>query len=174
VPFGDLGPYLGEEIRKEAEKRGFQIFDSSEGIRATVIGASQYTVQLSGETIHVPEAAKLPVRNLRVFTVHVDWEYPIAACSAMAVIKALDERDAEVRGAPFALAFSSPPFIGYGTVQELARGIDQALASLAEEDSRTLWCLNRTWAGSSAAYFQRNGTFPALTRSIYPNWTLLM
>jgi ethanolamine utilization protein EutA len=132
--FGDLGPYLGEEIRKEAEKRGFQIFDSSEGIRATVIGASQYTVQLSGETIHVPEAAKLPVRNLRVFTVHVDWEYPIAACSAMAVIKALDERDAEVRGAPFALAFSSPPFIGYGTVQELARGIDQALASLAEED----------------------------------------
>jgi ethanolamine utilization protein EutA len=132
--FGDLGPYLGEEIRKEAEKRGFQIFDSSEGIRATVIGASQYTVQLSGETIHVPEAAKLPVRNLRVFTVHVDWESPVAARSAMAVTKALGERDPEVRGAPFALAFSSPPFIGYGTVQELARGIDQALASLAEED----------------------------------------
>ena len=132
--FGDLGPYLGEEIRKEAEKRGFQIFDSSEGIRATVIGASQYTVQLSGETIHVPEAANLPVRNLRVFMVHVDWESPVTVRSETAVKKALSERDPEVRGSPFVLAFSSPPFIGYGAVQELARGIDAALASLPVED----------------------------------------
>jgi ethanolamine utilization protein EutA len=132
--FGDLGHYLGEEIRKEAEKRGFQIFDSSEGIRATVIGASQYTVQLSGETIHVPEAANLPVRNLRVFVVHVDWKSPVTVRSETAVKKALSERDPEVRGSPFALAFSSPPFIGYGAVQELAKGIDAALASLPVED----------------------------------------
>ena len=132
--FGDLGPYLGEEIRKEAKKRGFKIFDSSEGIRATVIGASQYTVQLSGETIHVPEAANLPVRNLRVFMVHVDWESPVTVRSETAVKKVLSERDPEVRGSPFALAFSSPPFIGYGAVQELAKGIDAALASLPVED----------------------------------------
>jgi ethanolamine utilization protein EutA len=132
--FGDLGPYLGEEIRKEAKKRGFRIFDSGEGIRATVIGASQYTVQLSGETIHVPEAAKLPVRNLRVFIVHVDWESPVAARAENAIKKALRERDPEVRGVPFVVAFSSPPFFGYGAVQELARGIDDALAGLPAED----------------------------------------
>jgi ethanolamine utilization protein EutA len=132
--FGDLGPYLGEEIRKEANKRGFQILDSSEGIRATVIGASQYIVQLSGETIHVPEGAALPVKNLRVFKVYVDWETPVAVRSVAAVKKALGERDPEVRGLPFVLAFSSPPFIGYGAVQELARGIDEALASLSKED----------------------------------------
>ena len=132
--FGDLGPYLGEAIRREANIRGFQIFDASEGIRATVIGASQYTVQLSGETIHVPEAAKLPLRNLRVFVVHVDWEPPVAARSAIAIEKTLKERDPEVRGAPFALAFSTPPFIGYGAVQELASGIDGALQSLPVED----------------------------------------
>ncbi|HEY7321671.1 MAG TPA: ethanolamine ammonia-lyase reactivating factor EutA [Candidatus Binatia bacterium] len=132
--YGDLGPYLGAAIRKETVKRGFQIFDSSEGIRATVIGASQYTVQLSGETIHVPEAAQLPVRNLRVFVVHVDWESPVTARSETAVKKTLTERDQEVRGSPFALAFSSPPFMGYGAVQELARGIDAALANLPVED----------------------------------------
>jgi ethanolamine utilization protein EutA len=132
--YGDLGPYLGAAIRKEAGKRGFPIFDSSEGIRATVIGASQYTVQLSGETIYVPEAAKLPVRNLRVFVVHVDWESPVAARSETTVRKALTERDPEVRGSPFVLAFSSPPFMGYGAVQELAMGIDAALASLPVED----------------------------------------
>jgi ethanolamine utilization protein EutA len=131
--FGDLGPYLGEEIRREAKERGFRIFDSSEGIRATVIGASQYTVQLSGETIHVPEAAKLPVRNLRVFMVHVDWESPVAARAENVIKKVLSERDPEVCGTPFVLAFSSPPFYGYGAVQELARGIDDALASLPAE-----------------------------------------
>ncbi|HSF56610.1 MAG TPA: ethanolamine ammonia-lyase reactivating factor EutA [Candidatus Binatia bacterium] len=132
--FGDLGPYLGEEIRTVAKQRGFHIFDSSEGIRATVIGASQYTVQLSGETIHVPEAAKLPARNLRVFMVHVDWESPVAERAETAIKKALRERDPEVCGAPFVLAFSSPPFFGYGAVQELAIGIDGALASLPSED----------------------------------------
>ena len=132
--FGDLGPYLGEEIRNEAKRRGFRIFDASEGIRATVIGASQYTVQLSGETIHVPDGANLPIRNLRVFMVHVDWESPVAMRAETAVKKTLGERDPEVRGAPFVLAFSSPPFFGYGVVQELARGIDEAITSLPVAD----------------------------------------
>ncbi|MGZ8500822.1 MAG: ethanolamine ammonia-lyase reactivating factor EutA, partial [Candidatus Binatia bacterium] len=68
--FGDLGPFLGRAIRCEAEARGFDLLDAGEGIRATVIGASQYTVQLSGETIFVPDSLQLPVRNLRVFVVH--------------------------------------------------------------------------------------------------------
>ena len=132
--FGDLGPYLGREVRNEAERRGFTVIHSSDGIRATVIGASQYTVQLSGETIFVPEAVQLPVRNLRVFVVHVDWETPIAVRTVNAIKRTLKERDPEVCGSPFALAFSTAPFLGYGAAQEMAKGIDQALASLTFED----------------------------------------
>jgi ethanolamine utilization protein EutA len=132
--FGDLGPYLGREIRSEAVKRGFKILAAGEGIRATVIGASQYTVQLSGETIFVPQSLQLPVRNLRVFVVHANWEAPVAERTEAAIRKILAERDPEVRGAPFALAFSTPPFVGYGSVQDLARGIDAAFARLAADD----------------------------------------
>jgi len=132
--FGDLGPYLGREVRHEAERRGYAIVESEEGIRATVIGASQYTVQLSGETIFIPQAAKLPVRNLRVFVVGVDWEAPVAERTMNAVKRTLQGRDPEVCGSPFALAFSSPPFLGYGAAQELAKGIGQALASLDSGD----------------------------------------
>jgi ethanolamine utilization protein EutA len=132
--FGDLGPYLGREIRKQADVRGFNIFDAGEGIRATVIGASQYTVQLSGETIFIPESMSLPVRNLRVFVAQVDWDAPVADRVEAAVKKVLGERDAEVRNAPFVLAFSTPPFVGYGAVQDLAKGIDRALAVLPTED----------------------------------------
>jgi ethanolamine utilization protein EutA len=132
--FGDLGPYLGRAVRNEAGKNGFKLIESTEGIRATVIGASQYTVQLSGETIHVPAAAKLPARNLRVFVVGVDWEMPVAERTADAVRRALASRDPEVCGSPFVLAFSTPPFLGYGAAQELGKGIDEALSVLSPED----------------------------------------
>lgn len=132
--FGDLGPYLGGAVRHEAENRGFPILEATEGIRATVIGASQYTVQLSGETIFIPQSMTLPVRNLRVFVANVDWQAPVADRTAASVRKTLVERDEEVRGAPFVLAFSTPPFSGYGAVQEMARGIDQALEKLSLED----------------------------------------
>lgn len=132
--FGDLGPYLGREIRKQADVRGFHILDAGEGIRATVIGASQYTVQLSGETIFIPESMSLPVRNLRVFVAQVDWDAPVSDRAEAAVKKVLGERDPEVRDAPFVLAFSTPPFVGYGAVQELAKGIDRALGVLPPED----------------------------------------
>jgi ethanolamine utilization protein EutA len=132
--FGDLGPYLGRAIRAETEKRGFSILEAGEGIRATVIGASQYTVQLSGETIFVPKSMSLPVRNLRVFVVQADWQGAVTERVEKAVIRVLGERDAEVRGSPFALAFSTPPFVGYGAVQDMTKGIDQALAKLASDD----------------------------------------
>jgi ethanolamine utilization protein EutA (predicted chaperonin) len=76
----------------------------------------------------------LPVRNLRVFVIHVDWEPPVAERAAAAVSKTLRERDPEVRGSPFVLAFASPPFVGYGATQELAKGIDRALGELRPED----------------------------------------
>ena len=47
-----------------------------------------------------------------------------------AVAQTLSERDPEVRGSPFALAFSTPPFVGYGAVQDMAKGIDRAFAAL--------------------------------------------
>ena len=132
--FGDLGPYLGRAIRREAESRGFNILEAGEGIRATVIGASQYTVQLSGETIFIPESMNLPMRNLRVFVSSIDWEAPVAEKTEAALRKTLGERDLEVRSTPFALAFLTPPFSGYGAVQDMARGIDRALETLPAED----------------------------------------
>lgn len=132
--FGDLGRDLGREIKTQAVSRALAIIESTEGIRATVIGASQYTTQLSGETIHVSDSDSLPLRNLRVFVVRVDWESPVTERTEAALKKTLHQRDPEVRGSPFALAFSSPPFLGYGATEEMAKGIDRALAGLKLED----------------------------------------
>ena len=128
--FGDVGPRLGLEIKKAALANGFEILDSVEGLRATVIGASQYTIQMSGETIHLPMPSDLPLRNLRVVPVFLSWQPPIAERSRESTLKVLRSLDPEVHGDPFALAINCPEFIGYSSVQELAAGIRRALTSL--------------------------------------------
>src|SRR5919199_2425362 len=62
--FGDLGPLLAEAVRRRVECAGLPILPPAAGIRATVIGASQYTVQVSGSTIFVAPTKALPVRNV--------------------------------------------------------------------------------------------------------------
>src|SRR6185312_5997286 len=64
--FGDLGPLLAREIKKRVEGWGPTVVKSNEGIRATVIGASQYTMQVSGSTIFVHPMDSLPIRNVPV------------------------------------------------------------------------------------------------------------
>lgn len=132
--YGDLGPMLGREVRQQAESRGYLVLDSGEGIRATVIGASAYSMQLSGETIFIPDPTCLPLHNLRVYVVPVTWEAPIAEQSAAAVQVSLGRRDPEEIGSRFALAIISPPFHGYGAAQELAEGIRRAVLAQPPED----------------------------------------
>src|SRR5262249_51028888 len=64
--YGDLGVLLAQEIRARAERWGPRLERANEGIRATVIGASQYTTQVSGSTIYVSPLEALPLRNVPV------------------------------------------------------------------------------------------------------------
>jgi ethanolamine utilization protein EutA len=64
--FGDLGPWIGKAIRDRRQKWRVATGLPSERIRATVIGASQYTVQVSGNTIFLSDPHLLPLHNLPV------------------------------------------------------------------------------------------------------------
>jgi ethanolamine utilization protein EutA len=67
--FGDLGKRLGEAIRArlDAGALGWKLLEAGECIRATVLGASEYSVQLSGNTTFISEpGALLPRKNLQV------------------------------------------------------------------------------------------------------------
>lgn len=74
--FGDLGPYLGEAVREcIADGRlPWKVNQDSQGIRATVLGASEYSTQLSGNTGYISDSKSLlPRRNLQV--VHTPFEF---------------------------------------------------------------------------------------------------
>jgi ethanolamine utilization protein EutA len=67
--FGDMGRLLGLALRArlDAGALPWPLLPPGECIRATALGASEYSVQLSGNTIYISDAgALLPRRNLQV------------------------------------------------------------------------------------------------------------
>ena len=67
--FGDLGRRLGHAMRKrlDAGALPWPLLPAGECIRATALGASEYSVQLSGNTSTITDpGALLPRRNLQV------------------------------------------------------------------------------------------------------------
>jgi ethanolamine utilization protein EutA len=125
--FGDLGPYLGQRIRSLVEDHvGAPILPARERIRATVIGTCQFTLQVSGDTIHVGQSQELPLRNIPVTPLALEGEItPEVVRETLG--KALTRLDGLDRESPFALAIRLPPFRGYGIVEPLAQGICAAL-----------------------------------------------
>lgn len=73
--YGDIARPLAQAILRQMKARvRLQVVEPNERIRATVIGASQFTVQVSGKTIYLPDAHILPVRNVPV--VHLGLDLP--------------------------------------------------------------------------------------------------
>ena len=67
--FGDLGKLFGEalRLRLDAGALPWALLPAGECLRATVLGASEYSVQLSGNTTYVSNpGALLPRKNLQV------------------------------------------------------------------------------------------------------------
>lgn len=66
--FDDLGPQLARAVLERVQRWGPRIEQPEQGIRATVVGASQYTIQVSGSTIYVAPQSILPLKNIAVIT----------------------------------------------------------------------------------------------------------
>jgi ethanolamine utilization protein EutA len=73
--YGDIARLLATEIVSQLGSRlSIPVIEPAERIRATVIGASQFTVQVSGKTIYLSDPGALPVRNIPV--VHLGLTLP--------------------------------------------------------------------------------------------------
>jgi ethanolamine utilization protein EutA len=126
---GDLGNQLGRRVREAAEKMGKKIplKPADVRIRATVIGASQYTVQVSGNTIYLSHPDLLPLRNLQVITPEFEQIEPLQpAAVKAAVIKALQRFDIDGER-PVALALHWELGPSYPLIRNLAQGVADAM-----------------------------------------------
>ncbi len=72
--FGDLGAPLGRALQRQISNGALRcaLAPARECIRATVMGAAQHTVQVSGNTIYRTDENMLPQKNLQVLRPDVD------------------------------------------------------------------------------------------------------
>jgi ethanolamine utilization protein EutA len=146
--YGDLGPALAQAIAREIADAGLgsPVCDPGEGIRATVIGASQFSMQVSGNTILVSHPDRLPLRNLPVVAVEVpDSEILKAPAIADLVSAALIRCDrADGTATALALAWHGSP--SHERLAGVAHGIAAALpATLASGEPLVLLVDRDVW-----------------------------
>jgi ethanolamine utilization protein EutA len=127
--FGDLGSDLAHELAHNlAHRRDLPpVWDPGHGIRATVIGAAQFSVQISGNTISISRPDDLPLQNLPVIAFGFDSERIERNAVAAAVTTALKQADLEEGSGPVALAFPWQGDPSHARLHALADGICAAL-----------------------------------------------
>lgn len=132
--FGDLALPLAEYIQQACSGRRINVpvMDPGQGIRATVIGASQFSVQLSGKTIHLSDRVQLPVRNVPVVFPALELDRHFHAESVAAAVTAALARIDFPEGQAVALGVHWHGEPHYQRLRELAAGIAMALDSRAE------------------------------------------
>lgn len=130
--YGDLGRPLGRALRRrvDAGQLPFRLLPPGECIRATALGASEYSVQLSGNTSLISDPdAMLPRRNVRVvrpvYELGEDVDADAVADAIRSRLAALDgDQNIELA---LALAWSGLP--SHERVHAFARGVREGLAA---------------------------------------------
>jgi ethanolamine utilization protein EutA len=134
--FGDMGRRLGRALRRriDAGALPWPLLPAGECIRATALGASEYSVQLSGNTSTITDpGALLPRRNLQVLQPPYVCEEVIDPDTLAAAIRshfvAFDLKDGESEVA-LALRWQGAPSHEriFAFAQGIVRGMPQTVA----------------------------------------------
>lgn len=132
----DLGRELAAALSRHADELGLIRGTARERIRATVIGASQFSLQLSGNTIHLSGSIALPIHNVPVVAIDLtsspEWAPDRIRASIERRTAQLDLTDRED---PIGVALN---WIGeplYARLRALAEGIASAHLASARRDA---------------------------------------
>jgi len=130
--FGDMGPRLGRAIRARIAEGAFPwpVLPAGECIRATALGASEYSVQLSGNTSYISApGVLLPRRNLQVLQPSYELGEKVDADAIAKAIRnhitAFDITDSD-REIALAMRWTGMP--SYERLAAFAEGIKKGMA----------------------------------------------
>ncbi len=136
--FGDIAPALARAVKRRLQRDlgGRPLREAAHRIRATVIGASQFSVQVSGTTVDVGDQSLLPASNLPVLYPRIDLggEFTPADVS-QAIAGSARRMDVTGGHGQVALGFSWAGDPSYPRLRALAEGLlaGRSKAGLAEQ-----------------------------------------
>jgi ethanolamine utilization protein EutA len=135
--FGDIGILLGEETRKRICDLSIPVVEPAERIRATVIGESQYTLQVSGTTNLISDMTLLPIRNLPVVAPRFASSVLSVKQMKAEISRAVMMHDLDPGEDPFALAFSrsvinQPSYLQMKSLAEAVTSVEKKKVEVGE------------------------------------------
>jgi ethanolamine utilization protein EutA len=117
APVGDLGWELARRLRGQLSGLDWRLAPSA--IRATVLGAAGFSVDVSGNTVYLSDPELLPVRDVPVVTATVDVTDPGPAIEA--TLTTAIEANHGLAGRPLCLYLDlTGSWAGYPEVRRLA------------------------------------------------------
>ncbi|MHA1220251.1 MAG: ethanolamine ammonia-lyase reactivating factor EutA [Candidatus Heimdallarchaeota archaeon] len=122
--FGDIGIPVAKEIKKQCSKAKLKLLEPPELIRATVIGAGQYSLQVSGATTLVTDDNDFPIRNIPVVVPYIPQENP-------------SEEDIK-----FAIENAYKRIVSYERLKQFAKGIVSAVPTLIKKNMPLILVFN--------------------------------
>lgn len=130
--FNDLGRLLADRVRALSEELGLRLVEPSEKIRATVIGACEFTLQVTGSTTYRAPRFELPVRNLPVVAPVIRRDRLSVEHVSSQVSGALARLDVIQGEAPLVLAFRDPVGLQYERLRTFSLGLVEAIRETVE------------------------------------------
>lgn len=130
--FGDLGKGIATVLRKRLSESDISIMRPDHCIRATVMGLSQYTAQISGSTVYVSDENALPLFNIRTVKIEADLIGDIDSEKLRQRIKERTEMFEVDVSSPFAMFFHWDGAPSYRRLRAFCEGIIRFVGSIDE------------------------------------------
>ncbi len=148
--FGDLAAALAAQITTAlADGRlDLPVVESDQHIRATVIGASQFSVQVSGSTVSLSAEELLPLRNVPVLYPRLDLSGEVSSEAVASAVAAAARRFDQRPDGPAAVAFRWRGDPSYPRLRALADGIVAGLKGCLGRGKPLVVLLDRDLARS--------------------------
>ncbi len=140
--FNDLGRLLADAIRVKVTERGLPLREPEHKIRATVIGAGQSSLQVSGSTTFLSAGLDYPLRNLPVVVPHIPRGKQTSKEIRRAIMKALERFDIQEGLDPLILAFKDAVRPSYENLTLFSQGVVAALPTTIRTGKSILMCFD--------------------------------
>lgn len=155
--FNDLGARLARSIMSKAQSIGLPVDRPDQRIRATVIGAGSFSLQVSGSTTFLSSGLEYPIRNLPVIVPNTPRRKASAVEIEKAIKNALHRFDLTEGNDRLILSFNDAVRPSYENLAEFARGVVAALPNTVATNQPIMMCFD-TDVGNSVGNIMRRET----------------
>jgi ethanolamine utilization protein EutA len=126
--YGDMGGCLANGLRESIGERGIKFQIPKDPIRATVLGAGLYSMQLSGTTVAV-DSSSLPLKNISIahpFRSPLDEVTDLDHYVSESISEWLLRHDHDWSERPLAIALNTCACLDFSATDHLARALAKA------------------------------------------------